>query len=338
MDAIAFQKLSAAAFSELRSALGDGAGELWLIPGLDERLRLQVGVAGAGDPPAGPSVLAAKLVLDSHGLADRADLVAVRRSTAEFERAFDRVSAVLGGMGAFARVSLRSQPFGWHQTLLPTRFLVIETPDGINDQQQAIVDAAVAAAGMRVQVQPTLGPGPEFTPYPAVEVEWAPLSVRADGRSLLLGYRWGHDVINQPSLSLDESDREIRMGIALPDANRYPDPDRVRTADVFQPVGNLVVKLGGPIAGRRITGPRCSLGGETTNFAYNRPRPLRAGTPRRRVPRVVDLAPDDAINLLRLQGFAPESTGHGIRVIEQDPEAEQIMSAEHASVSVVIAD
>jgi hypothetical protein len=105
----AFQSRVAGALDELRLALGKTCGDIWCDWNPPGEIRLQIGVASSGYPPAGAHVQGAKLVLKRHGLLDASDFVEVSTSMADLVADLARVSAVLGDSGVFARASLRTE-------------------------------------------------------------------------------------------------------------------------------------------------------------------------------------------------------------------------------------
>lgn len=319
-----FQEAALGLFDELRVALGDTCAGFWFDLAAPADPRLKIGVVSSGDPPAGARVLAARLILSKRGLVDRADFVDVAIGAGDIYAAFERVSAVLGGTGWFARVSLRGPQFGRGQMPMHGGFperLWIETVDGLSEEQQGIIQIARAVAGVAIEIDTCLGPGPEFTPLPVRQVQWAPLDAHPDALALLIGYRRAVDLDDRPSLSLDETEQEIRIAIRLPDHRRGPDPDAALPVVSFESIGRLNVKLAQAINGRRITGPGCLLGREQADLLYRLGTPLSGGTRQREIPNTIGLASEDAANLLRMQGFAPRLLGSGPQVIGQNPAA-----------------
>jgi hypothetical protein len=315
-------------FEELRAALGDACGEFWFLD-----RRLQVGVAGSGDPPAGAHVDAARHVLERHGLLAQSDLVAAGPSSAEMLAAADRVASMLTGWH-FARVALRNpefNPHNLHEVGCPlSKSLWIETMDGLAEVQEAIVEAAIAVAGVPVQISKSLGPGPCYSPIPVRQIPWVVINAGADGRSLLIRHHWAGDLGRQASLSLDESDTQISIAIALPDLRRYPNappnfylPDNLGSR-------RLTVWLDQRVGGRRINGPQCALGGDQ-RFRY-KSKDMPDGTVAGVIPNVIGLAPEDAINVLRAQEFEPKRAGDGREVVVQDPAAESVATTDRQTV------
>jgi hypothetical protein len=173
----AFQARVVGALDELRSALREAYGEIWCDwnPPAGE-IRLKVGVAGAGDPPADALVQAAKLVLKRHELLEASDFVEVSIGITDRLADLARVSAVLGDSGTFARATLRtdSESRGqFHPGNVRTR-LYIETVRGLTSEQKAIVEYAATVARGPVEIQACLGPGWEFAPTPLSEGSGCP--------------------------------------------------------------------------------------------------------------------------------------------------------------------
>jgi hypothetical protein len=325
-DAVAaldFRSRALGAFDELRAALGESCGEFWFFHDRGREARLQIGVAGSGDPPAGPQVQAAKLVLKRHDLLDRSDFVLAGASTEEMLAAFIGVSAMLEGY-PFARVALHSPQFAQDNTLGRHRLrkrLVIETLDGLAEQQHTVVDAAAAVAGVPVEITASLGRGSDYSPIPVREVWWTVLSVGAGGRSLLITHYWAGDLGEHAALSLQESDTTVTIAIALPDYLRDPAAGPDRVIPLIVGMRTLSVHLVDPVGGRRITGPECLLGSDLTQrFTYGR----RDRSAAKLVPNVVGLAPEDALSVLRLQDFKPRLVRNGRQVIAHDPPADAV--------------
>jgi hypothetical protein len=327
---LAFRARAVSAFEELRAALGGACGELWF-----RDWRLQVGVSASGDPPVGAHVQAAKLVLERHGLLEQSDFVVGGASTAQMLAASDRVAAMLVGW-LFARVALRSPHFAQGNTLAGhhlSRSLWIETLDGLTDEQRIMVDAAIAVAGVPVEVSASLGPGPRYSPIPVRDVEWTLVSVGADGRSLLINHHWAGGLGTQACLALEETDTQITIGIALADLRRDPHAGPNYAIPAVLGMRTLTAHLDEPVGGRRITGPQCSLHSDRLRVAY-RPQLMPDGTTPQLVPNVVGLALEDAKAVLRLQDFEPKLVGSGQQIVTQDARAESITEGNGASVVI----
>jgi hypothetical protein len=154
----------------------------------------------------------------------------------------------------------------------------------------------------------------------------------------MVQYYWGGGYLNEPRLSLRESATEIQIAVALPDLTKDPHTHAIL---LFAASGRLEVRLASPIDGRRIVGPhRAFTSGERGSAAY---RTVPDGDSMLwAVPRVLDLAPDDAVWVLRAQGFEPTVLGSGRRVRAQDPAPGEVPTDQegtyHGAVAITAGD
>lgn len=156
-----------------------------------------------------------------------------------------------------------------------------------------------------------------------VTVPWTVLETGPGARSLVLRWRAapcgvekGHPVAAETATSIS-----IRVEEKV---QRKP---VVCTSDLYTPTGT--VRLHTPLAGRRITGPMARIGrtydGRPVPLAHPqdwltyllKDRRFHALLPE--APRVLGLAPSQAVRVLALQGFRTRVSGHGREVVAQDP-------------------
>ena len=142
------------------------------------------------------------------------------------------------------------------------------------------------------------------------DAPWELLDVSGDGRALRLAYDTSGCWWQRPGRQvIDEGQRSVRIEVR----QSHPPTDACRgIADWSQ----LVVRLRAPISGRRVDGePRL---GDKIRFSQARVNAPRDATDIE-VPRVVGLAREDAVRLLRLQHFQPRPPSRGARVTAQRP-------------------
>jgi hypothetical protein len=152
----------------------------------------------------------------------------------------------------------------------------------------------LASRATRECVQACLGPGWEYAPIPLAEVEWAPVGVGADGRTLNVMYSWDVVFGLLPSLTLRELAREIQITVALPDLHRDPETTALPAILIGRLSRRLVVRLSDPIGGRRITGTNCLLASGESGIARD-PVLQRHGDDSRVVlPNAIGLHPENA--------------------------------------------
>lgn len=143
-------------------------------------------------------------------------------------------------------------------------------------------------------------------------VEWAPMTVGEDLRSLIVCFRSAPSQYGKPVVSVREADDVLAIHIEVPDP-RKAGGDAIPLVLVR---GAETVAFEKAIDGRCI----CGRGGS---------RCWKGATYRGRwpddtwgqlVPRVKDLNPEDAARLIRGQGLRPEcAEKRGRKVIAQDP-------------------
>jgi hypothetical protein len=302
LSGLEFQHASSEIMDDLEAAIGEASGDIW-FDWSDRRGRLKIPVAGSSDPPSGPNVDAAKRILSSRGLLDRADFVRVRWSMGDLMAGQERAWDVLEPLALVGRISAGIDP--------PTNSVVIDTADDMTAEQHEVVDAAIRAAGVSVRVEPSLGPGPDRS-LPPVAVQWTLLTVGDDLRSLLVTFPSGPHAVGQELVSVRETADEIWISVELPDIRSMPGS----AVPLVAIVGREIVRLRSPIGGRSIGGPEDSPSWRPVSY-------LTYGKIGALVPRVLGLSPGDAQRLLRSQGLTPRlPSGEGREIVAQDPPAE----------------
>ena len=290
--------------------------------------RLKIAVASCGDPPRGPGVDEAKRILAGRGLLDGVDFRYASVTRSELDAAVERVQEALA--------PLAGQAYAAPDHAGPEARVRIDTVTDLNAEQLAILDAAAQTAAIPTVVDPCLGAGENTPrlPLPLKQVAWALLNVSEDGGSLLIQYYWGGDYVNEPAVSVEESDEEIAITVALPDLTKSL---RGNAILLFAAESRLVVELAAPVAGRRITGPERAFLDHPGAARYT-----SDDGSLQLVPRVLGLTPEDARWVLRAQRFRAELPGHGARIVSQQPEPDQIAAGQdeptHGTVTLIAGD
>lgn len=121
--------------------------------------------------------------------------------------------------------------------------------------------------------------------------------------------------MNEPVVSVADSDSDVRIRVSLPDLTQDPSTTAVLA---FAAASRAEVGLAEPINGRGVTGPgRALADGELHTAAHN--TIADGDSILVAVPRVVGLYPDDAAWVLRAQGFEPIVVGGGKLIRAQTP-------------------
>jgi len=141
LDAISFQDAAGEVLDQIDEALGEASGDQW-FDWSDGRGRLKIGVTTRADPSAQQRV---ERILKSANLRERADLVPVVWSINELQAAQERAWEQLE--------RLTGVPVG--SGLDPSANAVeLNVPQDLTVEQLRVVEAAVRAAAVSVQVKP----------------------------------------------------------------------------------------------------------------------------------------------------------------------------------------
>jgi hypothetical protein len=146
-----------------------------------------------------------------------------------------------------------------------------------------------------------------------VPSRWELLDVKRDRRALKIVYESGGCFQDDGRATVTETRSRIEIAVdqGLVVAMDTPDGDFACTSDLR--FFNLIVRLDGPVAGRRVVGgPRTKLAGMWSRAAERNGRLIPLA------PRVLGLAAQDARKLLMQQGFEVTGPGRG-RVVGQEP-------------------
>lgn len=170
---------------------------------------------------------------------------------------------------------------------------------------------------------------------PSTNVPWTVLSVGSDDHTLLLKYYWGGGYLDEPTVSLREGENAVEVAISLPDLTKDPATEAILT---FAASSMIEVKLQKPVAGRRIRGAETLMTNAENIEVY---RSVESDDTWLSVmPRVTDLAVEDARAILRAQGFETSVEGRGPRVVAQHPAPETVPEGQSGSLhgqAVIIA-
>jgi hypothetical protein len=163
----------------------------------------------------------------------------------------------------------------------------------------------------------------------AVSVPWEVLESGLSGRSLIVSYLASGRAAGPGRVFVDESESSIRIRVDQPvdDPNSDASERVARTRMLRTP--NLEVQLGRPIGGRRIEGEGRAVRRFRSGYLFQ-PGPGTLQIPA--VPRVIGLAPADALTVLAAQGFDAEIVGDGPEIHEQDPKRGEVARNHQASV------
>ena len=161
-------------------------------------------------------------------------------------------------------------------------------------------------------------------------LDWVLLSVGPDLRSLMLHCEEFVGLDNEPRVSLNESPTQIR--IELTELNPSPAEDDPRAGAAAD---RVEIHLSSRIDGRRIVGPGRMLDdGERHSLVYR--TTLDGAAQPKAVPRVLDLAPEDARWVLLAQGLEPQLVGNGRRVLQQNPAPDAVLPEAYAPDAAVV--
>jgi hypothetical protein len=224
----------------------------------------------------------------------------------KLDEGLKRAWAVLEPLASTSRIAIGIDP--------AAPAVVITTAGDLNRRQRSIIAQATHEAGVPVRVEPILGAGPKKGLAP-VEVQWSPVAVGEDLRSLKVAFGRGAHIHGEPAVMVKERRNAIWISVALPDIRGF-------SGSVMPAVsitGHTTLRLKAPIGGRTLSGPEGSP-------TWRTPRYLgvsAAGRETQLVPRVVGLNPRDAERLLRSQELEPVVEGkRGREIVTQDPPAD----------------
>jgi hypothetical protein len=149
-----------------------------------------------------------------------------------------------------------------------------------------------------------------------VSVPWEVLESGLSGRSLIVSYLASGRAAGPGRVFVDESESSIRIRVDQPVDDPNSDAaDRVaRTRMLHTPI--VEVQLGSPVGGRRIEGEGRAVRPFRSGYLF---QPGQGTLQLPAVPRVIGLAPADALTVLAGQGFDAEVVGDGPEIHEQDP-------------------
>jgi hypothetical protein len=164
----------------------------------------------------------------------------------------------------------------------------------------------------------------------AVSVPWDVLESGLSGRSLIVSYLASSRAAGPGRVIVDESEWSVRIRVEQPVDGT---PSHAPVPVAYTPMRRtpiVEVALTTPIGGRRIQGEgRAARPFRTFGYLWQ-PGPDTLRLPA--VPRVIGLAPADALTVLAAQGFDAAVVGDGPEILEQDPKRGGVARNHQAAV------